>query len=70
MKSKRTRNKLVLTLNKRSIANLNQSEMYRARGRGEDESEGFQMVQETDPEVCEMSATPVPTDFGIPTRSG
>ncbi len=65
MKNQKSKNKLVLLLNKKTIVNLNSREMIHARSGEMAQAEGFIKVMETDPAVCQISITPVPTDFGI-----
>jgi hypothetical protein len=67
MKSKSKGNKL--TLNKKSIANLNQREMHLLRS-GDDPNimvEPFRSKKRTVLSECSC-ITPVPMDFGIPTH--
>jgi len=57
----------MLLLNKKTIANLNPREMVQARS-GEMAQAGDSVrvrETETDPAVCQVTITPVPTDFGI-----
>lgn len=70
MKTKKTKNRLVVTLNKHTIADLNHFQMHRIGGGGfqedQDQQEGEAPIlggETVSP--CEQP-TPVPTDGGIP----
>lgn len=65
MKNQRSKNKLLLMLKKKTIANLNPREMVQARSGEMVQSDDSTRVKETDPAVCQMTYTPVTTDFGI-----
>jgi hypothetical protein len=59
MKSKRSKNKLVVMLNKQTIANLNHREMVKIAG-------GTDKTEKECPETKEKcTEKPEPTDFGI-----
>jgi hypothetical protein len=62
MKSKRSKNRLVLRLNKKTIANLNRREMFRVAGGQFVEDEA---VLETACSGCQVTITPVPDDFPL-----
>jgi hypothetical protein len=62
MKSKRSKNKWVLSLNKKTIANLNRREMFRVAGGQFMEDEA---VLETACSVCQVSITPATDDFPL-----
>jgi hypothetical protein len=65
MKNQTSKNKLRLMLNKKTIANLNPLEMVHV-GSGEmGQPDDSTRVKETDPSVCQLTYTPVTTDFGI-----
>ena len=66
MKSKQSGNVLMLGLKKKTIAHLNHLGIVNMKNvkcgqMGLLENK----VQETDPAVCQIEPTPVPTDFGI-----
>lgn len=65
MKNQKSSNKFMLMLNKTTIANLNSMEMIQVGG-GSDEAIQTGIIKpQTDPAVCQMTFTPVPTDIGI-----
>ncbi len=63
MKTKRSKNKLVVMLNKQTIANLNHWEMVKI-GAGYARDDEQQYLETEDPAQCPQP-TPVPTDGGI-----
>ncbi len=63
MKTKRSGNKLVVRLNKQTIANLNHLEMRKVGGGGDLQGDE-QYLETQDPANC-AQPTPVPTDGGI-----
>lgn len=67
MKTKRSKNRLIFLLNKKTIAHLNRRDMIRAGGGAVEEGD---QIQPTDPIICgDPQTTPVPLDFGIPPQS-
>lgn len=65
MKSLKSKNNLRLKLNKKTIANLNLREMVHVRSGEVSQTEDPIRLKETDPTICQMTYTPVTTDFGI-----
>jgi hypothetical protein len=63
MKTKRSGNKLVVRLNKQTIANLNRVEMRKVGGGGNLQGDEY-YLETQNPAVCRQP-TPVPTDGGI-----
>lgn len=61
MKSKKSKNKLVVMLNKQTIVNLNHRDMVKIGG-GTDKTEK-ECTETIDPVKC--TAKPVPTEIGI-----